>query len=538
MPAISKAALYQSNTTSFPNNNLGQITPANLRDFNDSMITSLVDEIPYGTYTASVNNSISAINTFTASQQATGSVVALNSFTSSQLTINTGINQFTQSANSSITQLNAQSASFLSWTSSINQIQSNGITLGNATRFNLVGSTTFFSASLVQNVNGAIATLTFTSDNSKLNTSSFNSYTSSTNTIISGLNTFTASQTSWNATATASISQLLTFSASLDATYATDAQLNAATASLINQINTKLNTSSFNAYTQSISGMLSGSFALLSGDNNFIGNQTISGSLYVSSSLQKDVTVEGQLWVSSSNLFLSGAANQMQINVVGAMQGTSYGSRSGSVTIRPASITITRGSANTTYGAAGFNVFADDPSNITYGTNTSQYTIAASDNATIDNEINLYADLNGTAFRDWDNTLGDYSTWLALTPNDGVNIPQPQFTRGLTFTGSVYGNVINATIASSTASIDLSTGNYFILTLAGTTKINVINPKPGVTATLVINTSTAASASFSSNVKQPSGSFYAASPSGNVDIISFTSVNGSVVYALPAQSFV
>jgi hypothetical protein len=108
----------------------------------------------------------------------------------------------------------------------------------------------------------------------------------------------------------------------------------------------------------------------------------------------------------------------------------------------------------------------------------------------------------------------------------------------LTITGSVYGNVSASTITSSTASIDLSAANYFTLTLSGTTRINVTNPRPGVTATLVINTDTAASASFSSNVKQPSGSLYAASPSGNVDIISFTAVDSNTVYAFPAQSFV
>jgi len=59
-----------------------------------------------------------------------------------------------------------------------------------------------------------------------------------------------------------------------------------------------------------------------------------------------------------------------------------------------------------------------------------------------------------------------------------------------------------------------------------------------VTATLVISTDTGASASFSSNVKQPSGSFYVASPSGNIDIISFTAVNSTTVFAFPAQSFV
>lgn len=112
------------------------------------------------------------------------------------------------------------------------------------------------------------------------------------------------------------------------------------------------------------------------------------------------------------------------------------------------------------------------------------------------------------------------------------------FEGSLTITGSVYGNVSASTITSSTASIDLSTANYFTLTMSGPTNINVINPRAGVTATLVINTSTSATASFSSNVKQPSGSLYVASPSGNVDIISFTAVNSSTVYAFPAQSFV
>lgn len=108
----------------------------------------------------------------------------------------------------------------------------------------------------------------------------------------------------------------------------------------------------------------------------------------------------------------------------------------------------------------------------------------------------------------------------------------------LTITGSVYGNVSASAITAQTASIDLSVANYFTLTLSGSTRINVTNPRPGVTATLVINTDTGASASFSSNVKQPSGSLYVASPSGNVDIISFTAVNTSTVYAFPAQSFV
>jgi hypothetical protein len=65
------------------------------------------------------------------------------------------------------------------------------------------------------------------------------------------LNAYTQSQNSFNASATASIVALQNFSSSLDTTYATDAQLSASASTLQNNINTKLNTSSFNAYTAS-----------------------------------------------------------------------------------------------------------------------------------------------------------------------------------------------------------------------------------------------------------------------------------------------
>jgi hypothetical protein len=264
MSAISKQALVVDNSQSFPNNNAGAITPTALRNFNTNMIDSNVNQTEYNTNSGSWNVSISNLNTFTASQQP--SFNALNSFTASQLTINTGVNQFTQSANASINRLDTFSSSFNAYTASINQIQSNGVVLGNSTRFNLVGPGTFFSASLVQNVGGTIATLTFTSDNAKLNTSSFNDYTASTAatqsvfsasvaTSFSSSNAtftaFSASQNSFNLSATASIVELLNLSSSLSGGYATQGELDQSASVLQANINQKLFTSSFNDYTQS-----------------------------------------------------------------------------------------------------------------------------------------------------------------------------------------------------------------------------------------------------------------------------------------------
>jgi hypothetical protein len=104
----------------------------------------------------------------------------------------------------------------------------------------------------------------------------------------------------------------------------------------------------------------------------------------------------------------------------------------------------------------------------------------------------------------------------------------------LTFTGSSYGNVVALSVTSNTASIDLSTGNYFTLLLPtnSATNLNVTNVRPGVTATLVLSTDTASSASFSYNVKQPSGSLYYPSNSGSTDIITFAAVNSTTIYAV------
>jgi hypothetical protein len=187
----------------------------------------------------------------------------LNSFTASQLTINSGVNLFTQSAGDSISRLNQATASLQTFTSSINQIIVNGASIGTSTRLWFNG---FVSASIVQNVGGAIASITVLSDPSLTPTASFNQYTASTAatqsvfsasvaTSISqssnAFNTFSASQNSFNLSATASLVELLNLSSSLSGGYATQGELDQSASVLQANINQKLFTSSFNDYTQS-----------------------------------------------------------------------------------------------------------------------------------------------------------------------------------------------------------------------------------------------------------------------------------------------
>jgi hypothetical protein len=105
-------------------------------------------------------------------------------------------------------------------------------------------------------------------------------------------------------------------------------------------------------------------------------------------------------------------------------------------------------------------------------------------------------------------------------------------TGSLTITGSAQGNVVAVTVSSNTASIDLNAGNYFTATLgsASTTHFSVTNVKAGQTANILVSTNAASTASFSSNVRQVTGSAYTPSTSGSVDVLTLISWDTSSVY--------
>jgi hypothetical protein len=218
MAEISKQALQVDNNQSFPNNNAGAITPSDLRAFNVNMIDSLVDEITYNQDSASWNQSIDALEAFTSSQQPTFN--ALNQFTASQLVINSGVNAFTQSADARLDALESETQNLELFTASVNEISDNGIVQGTSTRLHFYG---LVSASIVPNVNGAIASINIEQDGTKLNSASFNSYTASTD-------------------------------SDLDSIHQTTQSLNNFTASLTTAF---VSTASFNAYTQSINSYTS-----------------------------------------------------------------------------------------------------------------------------------------------------------------------------------------------------------------------------------------------------------------------------------------
>ena len=99
------------------------------------------------------------------------------------------------------------------------------------------------------------------------------------------------------------------------------------------------------------------------------------------------------------------------------------------------------------------------------------------------------------------------------------------------FSGSVEGEVRALTIASQTASLDLTAGNFFTLTLVSgsNTFLNPTNIQPGQTVNIrVTQPATPSTLTFAGSVKQPFGLPYTGSQTGSaVDVITFISYDNS-----------
>jgi hypothetical protein len=112
-----------------------------------------------------------------------------------------------------------------------------------------------------------------------------------------------------------------------------------------------------------------------------------------------------------------------------------------------------------------------------------------------------------------------------------------------TISGSVSNVVRALSITSQTASVDLSTGNLFTLTLVSgsTTNINPTNIQRGQTSMIQITQPAVGSGTvtFNSIVKFPSGSSYIASTGSNaIDTIALVSFNGTTLQSVSSYNFV
>ncbi len=121
----------------------------------------------------------------------------------------------------------------------------------------------------------------------------------------------------------------------------------------------------------------------------------------------------------------------------------------------------------------------------------------------------------------------------ATTASHAMSIPGV-ITNDITFNGSVNGAVGALSIASNTASMDLSAGNFFTLAMpaGGAVHLNPTNIQAGQTVNLkVTQNASAATLKFNNLVRFESGSeFTVSTGSGNCDMISFVTFDTSNLY--------
>lgn len=135
----------------------------------------------------------------------------------------------------------------------------------------------------------------------------------------------------------------------------------------------------------------------------------------------------------------------------------------------------------------------------------------------------------------------------ALTASFALNSPSEFpytgsaiITGSLTITGSAYGNVESLSVASSTASLDLTKGNFFTLQLVegADTHINPTGIVAGQTVNLLLSTTGSATVSFPSSVKQVSGSAYVPTTDTSKDILTLVAFNSSDLYLANVKNLI
>ena len=336
MSQLTKTQLETVNQDNFPNNSTGYITPQRLRAFNTDVIDSTVNQTVYTADSTSFDLRLDR-------QEAFSSSIAIDYINQSEL------NAATASLSASLTTTingKVSSSTFTAYSTSVDT-RLNDIVL---TKANLVGGNSFTGS---QNIFGDVNVTDDIVVNGQLTASVIRTpyitgseFRSATGTsFFQTLDSTTLSATTLTVGGTpfssfsASVTALLNFSASqyksdsgsfdlrldyleywsgtLDLEFATDAQLNASSSTLQSNIDTKLNTSSFNTLSASVANFSSSQYkadsasfdsridiitssVALTGSNNFTGNQTITGSLIISSSNLPDLIVTGSISVTDS----------------------------------------------------------------------------------------------------------------------------------------------------------------------------------------------------------------------------------------------
>jgi len=239
----------------------------------------------------------------------------------------------------------------------------------------------------------------------------------------------------------------------------------------------------------------------ITGSNVFNGNQTISGSLFVSSA-NGDSTMYGGLLIYGDNL------------------GSALTIYSGSVAVNtPQGEGFFYSNVPITSSAARFNG-QSFIKKLNIEDNSGNASLQVENNVSVSGSLTVVGDVVGAAFNKYAST--------GSNTFKGVQI----------ISSSVRGEQYAGNVASNTASFDCSTGNFFTLVLnAGTNHISASNIRPGQTINVRVTTQTGNAVTCSSAIKQPSGSLYTPTNAAGTDILTFISYD-TTLFMVATKTFI
>jgi hypothetical protein len=297
--------------------------------------------------------------------------------------------------------------------------------------------------------------------------------------------------------------------------------------------------------TQTLNGTI-----IMSGSNQLTGSLTVSNDISsstlngmgnVASFVTKMQSATSSLFTSAS-LGLTTASVNINVLTFTKGDGTQFNLtvapisfNSGSYTLTSSFNAYTQSTNNTIAGlttTASFNAYTQSTNNTIVGLATTA-------------SFNQYTSSNDTKWNTLQSVTQSLNSFTASQNNLNLTFATTgsnTFIGNEVYSGSVRGVVIPLTIASNTASMDLSLGNFFTLTLptASTTYLNPTNIKPGETVQVLIKQqSVTGSLNYSTNFLFATGSAYSASIYSNAqDILSFVSFSTSSLYAVSIKNLV
>jgi len=450
-----------------------------------SQINSLINATSSYAISASVaavdaaqQQSINSINAVTASfLTSSADISALNAFTASQLTINSGYNTFTSSANQRLGSLETNSASVNTSISALNSFTASQST-----------------ASLVT----SITELNTFSASAKVSINALNTNSASVNTSVSNLNTFTQSQAAVNILLSDEIDSLQAKTGS----YATTGSNN-----FIGNQTITGNISAFSASFTYLQTIFESSSIIYSSGSNQFGDeltdvQTLSGSVKVQGSL----TVNGTP-VLTSSVDISGLVTTASFNTYTQSNNqrvSSLESNSASVNVSITNINSTTASLNTSVSA--LNTFTASQSTASLVTSINNLnTFSASALVSISNLNSTTASLNTSVSNINTFTQSANQRLTSIESVSGSWITESEtgsFVITSSFNSYTQSNDSRvSSLESATASLYTSVANINTFTQSANISINALNAATSSYVTSAITASSLITASFNNGTR-------------------------------------